>query len=155
MNKESEGFAHFRQKFPKISEAKVKGGIFFCPQITQLFKDRDFSRKWNLTERRAWKAFENICSNFTDIEKEENYNEILQQLILSYSALGCNMSLKLHCLHSYSDFFMKTWEPAMRNMVTYSIRIFPKLQSGTVEKESKYAGWVLPESCMGDINRRK
>jgi hypothetical protein len=105
---ESEGFAHFRQKFSKISEAKVKGGIFFCPQITQLFEDRDFSKKLNSKERRAWKASENVCSNFTGIEKEENYNEILRQLILSYSALGCSMSLILHCPHSYSDFFMKS-----------------------------------------------
>jgi hypothetical protein len=27
MDKESEGFAYLRQKFPKISEAKMKGGI--------------------------------------------------------------------------------------------------------------------------------
>jgi len=28
MDKESEGFAYLKQKFPKISEAKVKEGIF-------------------------------------------------------------------------------------------------------------------------------
>jgi len=74
------------------------------------------------------------------LKKEENYNEVLQQQILSHSALGCNMSLKLLRLHSYSRFFMKTWKPAMRNMVKDSIGLFPKLQSATVEKESKYVG---------------
>jgi hypothetical protein len=34
-----QGFAYLRQKFPKISEAKKKEGIFIGPQITQLFKD--------------------------------------------------------------------------------------------------------------------
>jgi hypothetical protein len=34
MDKGSEGFAHFWQKISKITEAKMKGGIFFCPQIT-------------------------------------------------------------------------------------------------------------------------
>jgi len=77
VDKESEGFAHFRQTFPKICEAKVKGRIFFCTQITQLFKDQDFNTKLNSTERRAWKEFENNCGNSTGIEKEENYNEIL------------------------------------------------------------------------------
>ena len=155
MDKESEGFAHLRQEFPKISEAKVKGGISFCPQITQLFEDRDFSTILNSTERRAWKAFENICNNFTGIEREENYNEILQQLILPDNALGCRMSLKLHCLFSYSDFFIKTLEPAMMNMVIDSIGIFPKLQRCTLEKYFKYAGWVLLDSCKGDTNGRK
>ena len=33
VNKESERFAYLRQKFPKISEAKMKEGIFIGPQI--------------------------------------------------------------------------------------------------------------------------
>jgi hypothetical protein len=33
VNKENERFAYFRQKFPKISEAKMKDGIFIGPQI--------------------------------------------------------------------------------------------------------------------------
>jgi len=80
-----------------------------CTNYTP-FEDRDFNIKLNSTERRARKEFENNCRSFTGTGREESYNEILQQLILSYSAVGCNMSLKLHCLHSYSDFFMKTWE---------------------------------------------
>jgi hypothetical protein len=45
MDKENEGFAYLRQKFPKASEAKRKEGIFVCPQIKQLFKDHDFHAK--------------------------------------------------------------------------------------------------------------
>ena len=33
MNKENEEFAYLRQKFHKISEAKMKDGIFIGPQI--------------------------------------------------------------------------------------------------------------------------
>jgi hypothetical protein len=50
MDKDSEGFSHLRQKFPKRSEAKMKEGIFVGPQIKQLFEDRDFSKKLNVTE---------------------------------------------------------------------------------------------------------
>jgi hypothetical protein len=63
-DKESEGFAYLKQKFPKISEAKIKEGIFFCLQIKEPFNDRDFSIKLNSTGRRAWKAFQNVCGNF-------------------------------------------------------------------------------------------
>ena len=34
MDKEREGFAYLRKKIPKVSEAKMKEGIFFGPQIT-------------------------------------------------------------------------------------------------------------------------
>ena len=64
VDKESEGFAYLRQKFPKISEAKMKKGIFIGPQIKQLFEDHDFSTKLNATERRACEAFENVCRNY-------------------------------------------------------------------------------------------
>ena len=56
VDKESEGFAYLRQKFPKISEAKMKEGIFADPHIKELFEDHDFSIKLNATERRAWEA---------------------------------------------------------------------------------------------------
>jgi hypothetical protein len=45
LDKEIEGFACLRQKFSKISEAKMKEGIFIGPQIKQLFKDQDCSTK--------------------------------------------------------------------------------------------------------------
>jgi hypothetical protein len=73
-------------------------GIFPGLHIKQLLEDHDISIKLNGTERRAWEAFENVCRNFLDNEKAENYSEIVQELISSYSALGCNMSLKVHIL---------------------------------------------------------
>ena len=49
MDKESEVFAYSRQKVPKISEAKMKEGIFFGPQMKQIFEDHDFNTKLNST----------------------------------------------------------------------------------------------------------
>jgi len=60
MHTESEGFVYVRQTFPTISEAELKEGVSFDRQIT---KYQDFSIKLNSTERRARKAFENVCSN--------------------------------------------------------------------------------------------
>lgn len=41
VGKESKGFVYLRQKFPRLSEANVKEGIFISLQINQLFKDQD------------------------------------------------------------------------------------------------------------------
>ena len=74
VDKESEGFVYLRQKFPKISEVKIKEAVFVGPQVTQLFEDQDFSTKLNSTERRAWKAFGNVCTNFIGHEKAEKFS---------------------------------------------------------------------------------
>jgi len=60
MDKESEGFGYLRQKFSKLSEAKMKEGIFVGPQIKKLFKDQDFSYKLEVYRKRVWKAFESV-----------------------------------------------------------------------------------------------
>ena len=85
MNKER--VCLFRQKFPKISEAKKKEGIFIGPQITQLFEDQDFSKKLNSTEWRAQKAFENV-QKLSGNEKVENDSETVQERTSLYCANG-------------------------------------------------------------------
>jgi hypothetical protein len=47
----------------------MKGGIFVGPKITQLFADQYFGSILNSTERRARKAFENVCRVFLGNEK--------------------------------------------------------------------------------------
>jgi len=131
MDKESEGSGYVLPEFPKVSEAKKEAGIFVGLQITQLFEDQDFSRKLDSTERRAWKASENVCRNFLGNEKAENYSEIVQELISLYN----NISSRLHFLNSHFDFFpLKTEEPFPMNTAKGSIKVFPKLNGGTAKK---------------------
>ncbi|UYV78795.1 hypothetical protein LAZ67_16002799 [Cordylochernes scorpioides] len=56
-------------------------------------------------EAAAWNSFINVGKNFLGSVKVENYRDIVNYLLLSYKALGCNMSLKIHFLHSHLDFF--------------------------------------------------
>jgi len=51
-------------------------------------------------------AFENVCSNFLGNKNSENYTDIMQELLSSYHALRCNMSLKLHFLHCHLAIFL-------------------------------------------------
>jgi len=119
-----------------MHEAKKKERISSAPQITQLFGEKYFRTKLNFKGRKAWKAFENFSRNFLVNEKDENYSEIVQDLISSQSAMGCNMSLS----HQFShlDFFLKIWQPSPRDMAKFSITIFPKLKKG-------YSGKWIPD----------
>ena len=39
MNKNGEALQYLRSKFPRLSDAKIKGGIFVGPQIRKIRKD--------------------------------------------------------------------------------------------------------------------
>ncbi len=56
-------------------------------------------------EAQAWKAFASVASNFLGNKKADNYREIVEELLLSMHALKCNMSLKVHYLHSHLSEF--------------------------------------------------
>jgi hypothetical protein len=109
-------------------------GIFVGPQVTQLLKDQDFNTQLNLAERRAWKTFEkSVCRSYKRNEKVDNCSEIVQELISSYSSLGCTCHRNLiFCIHIWI-FFRKTWKPSTMNMAKGSTRIFPKLKRDAVE----------------------
>ena len=101
----SPGFMYLKQKFPKISDAKIKEGIFVGPQIRSLMQDEKFEELLNPLEKAAWQALKNVTHSFLGNRKAENYRDIVNDLITSYKNLGCNMSLKVHFLHSHLDFF--------------------------------------------------
>ncbi|UYV70332.1 hypothetical protein LAZ67_7002551 [Cordylochernes scorpioides] len=105
MDRNASGFAYLKQKFSSISEAKIKESIFVGPQIRELQQDGNFQNSLNEVEAAAWNSFRNVCKNFLGSVKVENYRDIVNDLLLSYKALGCNMSLKIHFLHSHLDFF--------------------------------------------------
>ena len=54
MDKSGRGFEYVRNKFPNVSDAKIKDGIFIGPQIRELMQDKQFDEDLNETERNAW-----------------------------------------------------------------------------------------------------
>jgi hypothetical protein len=88
-----------------LSEEKIKEGIFVGPRIRELTKDKTFDSILNEVELVAWTAFKDVCSSFLGNNKADSYQEIVERLLQLYEAMGCNMSLKIHFLHSHLDFF--------------------------------------------------
>ena len=105
MERTGRGFQYVRNKFQNVSDAKMKEGIFIGPQIGELIQDKKFDKDPNETEKNAWLSFKRICKDFLGNHKAANYQDVVQDLLTSYKAMGCNMSLKIHFLKSQWDFF--------------------------------------------------
>jgi len=68
-------------------------------------QDRQFDEDLNETERTAWLSFKRICKDCLGNNKATNDQDVVRDLLTSYKAMGCSMSLKIHFLESHLDFF--------------------------------------------------
>jgi len=55
-------------------------------------------------EKKVWDAFHLVSANFLGNIRAENYKELIEDMSLCHK-LDCNVSLKIHMLHSHLDFF--------------------------------------------------
>jgi len=92
-------------KFPHVSDAKIKDGIFTGPHIRELMQDKRFDEDKNESERNAWLSFKRICEDFLGNQKAAKCQDIVQELLTSFKAMGYNMCLKIHFLESHLNFF--------------------------------------------------
>jgi hypothetical protein len=106
MDKNGCGFEYVRNKFPNVSNEKVKEGMFVGPQIRKLNQDKEFNEGLKKTQRNAWLSFKRLCKDFLgNHKKAASYQDVVQDLLTSYKAMGYNMSLKIHFLEPHLDFF--------------------------------------------------
>ena len=107
LDKTKAGFKYLYEKFARLSEAKIKEGVFVEPQIRELLRDDTFDHPLQGKEKKAWIAFQSVAAEFLGNYETESryYKQLVVNLLTSYKALGCIMSLKIHFLHSHLDFF--------------------------------------------------
>ena len=105
MDEAGRRFVDVRNKFPNVSDAKIKEGLFIGPQIRELKQDKQFDGDLNENERNAWLSVKKICKYFLGNHKATNYQDAVQYLLTLYKAMGNNMSLKINFLESHLDFF--------------------------------------------------
>lgn len=105
LDKKGRAFAFIKDKFSRISEAKLEAGIFDGPQIRELLKDSKFDDCLEINEMNAWHAFKSIVQNFLGNQRSADYERVVEELLQSYKALGARMSIKMHFLSSHLDYF--------------------------------------------------
>jgi len=106
MDRTVSAFKYLAEKFPRLSEAKIKEGVFVGPQIRKLFRDDMFNNLLQGDEGKSWDAFRLVSTNFLGNIRAENYKELIEDMLSLHHKLGCNMSLMIHMLHSHLDFFL-------------------------------------------------
>jgi hypothetical protein len=105
LNKDGSCIEYIAHKLPGLTMEKLKAGIFDGPQIRQLINDPHFIASMNEIESCAWSSFVLVVKNFLGNKKADNYIQLVEDMLLHFNRLGCNMSVKLHYLHSHLDRF--------------------------------------------------
>lgn len=142
LDKESAAFKYLEDLFPRLSEAKVKAGIFVGPQIKKIIECDEFTKKLTRTEKAAWKSFVAVVQGFLGNYKAENYKQLVKTLIKNYAKMGCRMSLKVHILDAHLDKFKE-------NMGDYSEEQGERFHQDIMDFERRYQG-QYNENMMGD-----
>jgi hypothetical protein len=84
VNQEEAAFTYLREKFPRLSEAKLKEGIFIGPQIRDLIKDEYFDKLLQGDEKAAWDSFKFVVKGFWGKRRAQNCEEFVNNLLQSY-----------------------------------------------------------------------
>jgi len=76
MNQEEAAFTYLRDKFPRLSEAKVEEGIFIGPQIRDLIKNECFDKLLQGDEKAVWDRFKFVVNGFLGNRRAQNYEDL-------------------------------------------------------------------------------
>ena len=83
----------------------------------------------NATEKEAWKSFGDVVHQLLGNKKDENYKKIVERMLTAFQAQGCNMSLKVHFLHSHIE---EQGEKFQQNMLTIEKRYQVRYESNMI-----------------------
>ena len=73
MDRNGTEFLHLRQKFPLLSDTKIREGVFTGPDIRSLLRDEVFERIITGVEQTAWRTFREVVTGFLGNRRADNY----------------------------------------------------------------------------------
>ena len=84
-------------------------------------------------KKNGWIAFNQVVNNFLGNTKSPEYKEIVKTLLDNFPKLGCNMSIKVHFLHSHLEYFpenLRALSEKQRERFHQDIKIMKKRYQG-------------------------
>jgi len=97
------------EKFPALNIEKLRAGILWFSDTT-FDTEQIFSTYHDNPRKNTWRSLTAVVENFLGYFKALNYCDLSKQLLNSYEQLGCNVSVKVHFLHSYVNYFPENVE---------------------------------------------
>ena len=101
LKKNKSGFCYLEKILPGLSETKLNEDVLNGSHIRAILKDCNFKSTLN-KKKRAWSAFKAVSTGFWDNATDLENKKIIKKFILKHWGVTC---LKIHFLHSHSDFF--------------------------------------------------
>lgn len=102
MDTKKPAFTYLCEKFPWLSQVKVKLENFVGPQIRGIFKDPKFEILLEYGKKQVWYA---VCTNLLGNIRSEHYEDFFHDMLALFQKFGCWMSLNLHFLDFHPKFF--------------------------------------------------
>ena len=107
-----------------------------------ILKSNEFLKTLNAVKKDAWICFAAVVQKFLGNNKEDNYAELVANLVSSLGNMGYRMSMKFHMLDAHLDEFKKT-------LGTYSEEHGERFHQDIKNFESRYQG-QYKENMIGD-----
>ncbi|GBP20756.1 hypothetical protein EVAR_14482_1 [Eumeta japonica] len=102
-----EASGYLKNFFTKLSEAKVRTGVFAGKPIRQIFVNEKFSTLLNLTQKASGNSFKAVVSGFLGNNEAKYYKKLVEDMPKKFKATSkaqcCRMSLKVHTLRARLD----------------------------------------------------
>lgn len=93
--------------FPKLSEAKIKAGVFNGPDCKKILSDKKFRSLLSPLQKEAIDSIAQVFQNFLGSYRCPQYKEIVSKLLKDFENLQINMTLKMHFLQCHLEFFQQ------------------------------------------------
>lgn len=112
----------------------------------------------NEKEKEAWNSFRDVVQKFLGNSKDPLYKTIVKRMLAAFEELGCNMSLKVHFLHSHVEYFPE-------NLGAYSEEQGERFHQDVRDIERRYQGrwnvnmladycWMLKRDTTNEKRKR-
>ena len=122
----------------------------FCWPADQGSDERcQFEEQFDEVEKVAWLSLKDVIENFLGNIKAPNYAQLVDRMLEAFQVMKCNMSLKIHFLHSNLDFF-----PANLGDVSdeYSERFHQDIATMEKRYQGKWNSCMLVDYCWNLVS---
>lgn len=82
-------------------------GVLNGPDIRRLMKDQPFEDKLSDLEFLTWRSVKKVIEKVLGIHRDDDWKNIVDEMLDNFHSLGVRMSLKIHFLHCHKQKFLE------------------------------------------------